>query len=153
MLRHAIKDQGRGQTQMELRTNGFWVIGGSKLVASLIHTRVFCRKLWRPTESQRMAELPKEHLDASAPFTYSMNCFGPFIVRKAHKQYKRYGLIFTSLLESSPYRNARRFVNRLIHQCIKMLHQPQRSCPTTTLRPRLKLKVLENKRKNWNKSE
>lgn len=90
--------QGRGQTQMELRTNGFWVIGGSKLVAKLIHTCVLCRKLRRPTESQRMAELPKERLEASAPFTYSgMDCFGPFIVKKARKEYKRYGLIFTCL--------------------------------------------------------
>ena len=83
---------------MELRTNGFWVIGGSKLVAKLIHTCVLCRKLRRPTESQRMAELPKERLEASAPFTYSgMDCFGPFIVKKARKEYKRYGLIFTCL--------------------------------------------------------
>lgn len=37
--------QGRSQTQMELRTNGFWVIGGSKLVAKLIHNCVLCRKL------------------------------------------------------------------------------------------------------------
>lgn len=90
--------QGRGQTQMELRANGFWVIGGSKLVAKLIHTCVPCRKLRRPTESQRMAELPKERLEASAPFTYSgMDCFGPFIVKKARKEYKRYGLIFTCI--------------------------------------------------------
>ncbi|KAK7909491.1 hypothetical protein WMY93_014175 [Mugilogobius chulae] len=93
-----ICHQGRGQTQMELRSNGFWVIGGSKLVAKLIHNCVLCRKLRRPTESQRMAELPKERLEASAPFTYSgMDCFGPFIVKKARKEHKRYGLIFTCL--------------------------------------------------------
>ncbi|XP_072769709.1 uncharacterized protein [Nerophis lumbriciformis] len=93
-----ICHQGRSQTQMELRSNGFWVIGGSKLVAKLIRTCVLCRKLRRPTESQRMAELPKERLEASAPFTYSgMDCFGPFIVKKARKEYKRYGLIFTCL--------------------------------------------------------
>ncbi|XP_030597267.1 uncharacterized protein LOC115788399 isoform X1 [Archocentrus centrarchus] len=90
--------QGRCQTQMELRTNGFWVIGGSKLVAKLIHTCVLCRKLRRPTEKQQMAELPKERVEATAPFTYSgMDCFGPFIVKKARKEYKRYGLIFTCL--------------------------------------------------------
>lgn len=90
--------QGRSQTLMELRANGFWVIGGSKLVAKLIHTCVFCRKLRRPTERQQMAELPKERVEASAPFTYSgMDCFGPFIVKKARKEYKRYGLIFTCL--------------------------------------------------------
>ncbi|XP_061897713.1 uncharacterized protein LOC133646409 [Entelurus aequoreus] len=93
-----ICHQGRSQTQMELRSNGFWVIGGSKLVAKLIRTCVLCRKLRRPTESQRIAELPKECLEASAPFTYSgMDCFGPFIVKKARKEYKRYGLIFTCL--------------------------------------------------------
>lgn len=87
------RHQGRAQTQMELRTNGFWVIGGSKLVAKLIHTCVLCRKLRRPTECQKMAELPKERLEASAPFTYSgMDCFGPFIVNKARKEYKRYDL-------------------------------------------------------------
>ncbi|XP_023197668.1 uncharacterized protein LOC111610010 [Xiphophorus maculatus] len=90
--------QGRGQTQMELRTNGFWVIGGSKLVAKMIRDCVFCRKLRRPTEKQRMADLPKERVESSAPFTYSgMDCFGPFIVKKARKEYKRYGLIFTCL--------------------------------------------------------
>lgn len=90
--------QGRCQTQMELRTNGFWVIRGSKLVAKLIHTCVMCRKLRRPPERQQMAELPKERVEASEPFTYSgMDCFGPFIVKKARKEYKRYGLIFTCL--------------------------------------------------------
>lgn len=90
--------QGRSQTLMELRANGFWVIGGSRLVAKLIHTCVLCRKLRRPTERQQMAELPTERVEASAPFTYSgMDCFGPFIVRKARKEYKRYGLIFTCL--------------------------------------------------------
>ncbi|KAL6471732.1 hypothetical protein MHYP_G00203820 [Metynnis hypsauchen] len=88
--------QGRNQTQMELRANGFWVIGGSKLVSKLIRTCVLCRKLRRPTENQQMAELPRERLEASAPFTYSgMDCFGPFIVKKARKESKRYGLIFT----------------------------------------------------------
>ncbi|GAA6093826.1 uncharacterized protein LOC119223490 [Tachysurus ichikawai] len=86
--------QGQSQTLNELRANGFWVIGGRRLVSKLIYTCVFCRKLRWPTERQRMAELPKERLEASAPFTYSgMDCFGPFIVTKARKQYKRYGLL------------------------------------------------------------
>ncbi|XP_024117236.1 uncharacterized protein LOC112138823 [Oryzias melastigma] len=83
---------------MELRANGFWVIGASKLVAKIIHNCVLCRKLRRPTELQKMADLPKERVEASAPFTYSgMDCFGPFLVKKARKEHKRYGLIFTCL--------------------------------------------------------
>lgn len=46
--------QSRSQTFM--RANWFCVIGGSKLVAKLIHTCVFSRKLCRLTERQQMAE-------------------------------------------------------------------------------------------------
>lgn len=90
--------QGRGQTQMELRANGFWLIGGSKSVAKLIYNCVRCRRLRRPVEEQRMAELPKERVEVSAPFSYcGMDVFGPFIIKRARKEYKRYGLILTCL--------------------------------------------------------
>ncbi len=42
-----ICHQGRGQTLMELRANGLWVIGGSKAVAKLIHKCVRCRRVRR----------------------------------------------------------------------------------------------------------
>ncbi len=45
-----ICHQGRNQTLTELRANGFWVIGGSKSVAKLIHRCVKCRRLRRPAE-------------------------------------------------------------------------------------------------------
>ncbi len=93
-----IWHQGRSQTQMELRANGFWILGCSKLVAKLINSCVQCRKVRRPVEEQRMAELPKERVEASTPFTYcGMDCFGPFIIKRNRKEYKRYGLIFTCL--------------------------------------------------------
>ncbi len=45
-----------------------------------------------------MAELPKERVEASAPFTHcATDVFGPFIINRAHKEYKRYGLILTCL--------------------------------------------------------
>ncbi|XP_027004017.2 uncharacterized protein LOC113643787 [Tachysurus fulvidraco] len=93
-----IHHQGRTQTLMELRANGFWTIGGSKSVAKLIHKCVWCRKLRRPAEEQRMSELPVERCEASAPFTFcGMDCFGPFVIKKGRKEHKRYGLIFTCL--------------------------------------------------------
>ncbi len=97
-----ICHQGRNQTLTELRANGFWVIGGSKSVAKLIHRCVKCRRLRQPAEEQRMAELPKERVEVSAPFTYcGIDCFGPFITKKARKEQKRYGLIFTCLASRS----------------------------------------------------
>ncbi|KAK0136963.1 Gypsy retrotransposon integrase-like protein 1 [Merluccius polli] len=92
-----ICHQGRNQTLTELRTNGFWVVGRSKSVAKLTHRCVKCRRLRQPAEEQRMAELPKERVEVSAPFTYcGIDCFGPF-TKKARKEQKRYGLIFTCL--------------------------------------------------------
>ncbi|XP_032418025.1 uncharacterized protein LOC116719582 [Xiphophorus hellerii] len=83
---------------MQLRINGFWIIGCSRLVAQMIHKCMQCRKLRRPLEEQLMAELPKERLEASAPFTYcGMDCFGPFVVKRNRKEHKRYGLVFTCL--------------------------------------------------------
>lgn len=90
--------QGRSQTQMELRANGFWILGSSKLVSKFIYKCVQCRKLRRPVEQQQMAELPKVRIEESAPFTNcGMDCFGPFIIKRYRKEHKRYGLIFTCL--------------------------------------------------------
>ncbi|XP_021324883.3 uncharacterized protein [Danio rerio] len=90
--------QGRSQTLMELRANGFWAIGANKSVSKLIHRCVKCRKLRRPTEEQQMSELPRECCEVSAPFTFcGMDCFGPFVTKRGRKEYKRYGLIFTCL--------------------------------------------------------
>lgn len=94
----SIFHQGRSQTQMELTANEFCLISGSKSVAKLIYKCVRCRKLQCPVEEQRMAELPRERVEATAPFTYcGMDVFGLFIIKRACKEYKRYGLILTCL--------------------------------------------------------
>lgn len=68
----------------------------SRAVASHVHHCVTCRKLRRPTEEQRMADLPSERTNPSPPFTYcGMDCFGPFITKQGRKDLKRYGLLFT----------------------------------------------------------
>ncbi|XP_056597979.1 uncharacterized protein LOC130433119 [Triplophysa dalaica] len=90
--------QGRGQTLNELRANGYWIVGGSKVVANYIKQCVTCRRARRPTETQKMADLPANRVDPSPPFSYcGMDCFGPFHTKQGRKEYKRYGLIFTCL--------------------------------------------------------
>lgn len=45
-----------------------------------------------------MAELPRERVEVSAPFTHcGMDVFGTFIIKRVPKEYKRYGLILTCL--------------------------------------------------------
>lgn len=93
-----IQHQGRGMTLNEIRANGYWIIGGTKAVQSCIHKCVMCRKVRRPLEEQKMADLPEDRLEPSPPFTScGMDCFGPFMIRKGRKEFKRYGLIITCL--------------------------------------------------------
>ncbi|XP_035854176.1 uncharacterized protein LOC118494390 [Sander lucioperca] len=82
--------QGRGQTLNELRAHGYWVVGGSKIVASYIKQCVTCRRARRPTETQKMADLPANRVDPSPPFSFcGMDCFGPFLTKQVRKEHKR----------------------------------------------------------------
>lgn len=90
--------QGRGQTLNKLRESGYWIIGGSKVVAKYIKGCVNCRKVRGPAEEQRMADLPFDRVDPSPPFTYTgVDVFGPFYTKQGRKEWKRYGLLFTCL--------------------------------------------------------
>jgi len=91
-----VRHQGRGMTLNEIRSQGYWIIGGSKQVAKHIKKCVTCRKLRGPNQEQKMADLPKERVEPSPPFTYvGMDCFGPVLVKNGRKETKRYGLLFT----------------------------------------------------------
>ncbi|KAK0130929.1 hypothetical protein N1851_034390 [Merluccius polli] len=91
-----VKHQGKGLTINEIRSNGYWIPGMNRAVASYIWQCVTCRRLRRSTEIQRMADLPPERVEPSPPFTYSgMDCFGPFFTKQGRKEHKRYGLLFT----------------------------------------------------------
>lgn len=93
-----VAHQGRGLTVSRIRTSGYWIIGCSTVVRSFLHKCVTCRRLRRPTESQKMADLPAERTVPSPPFTYvGCDVFGPFVVKEGRKEVKRYGLIFTCM--------------------------------------------------------
>ena len=93
-----IQHQGRGMTINEIRSNGIWIVGCSKAVASRIYKCVKCRKMRRPKEEQLMSDLPEDRMETSPPFTFcGMDCFGPFYVKEGHKEIKRYGLLFTCM--------------------------------------------------------
>lgn len=90
--------QGRGMTVNELRAKGFWILGCSHAISSCIYKCVKCRKFRRSTEHQQMADLPRDRMEETPPFTYcGIDCFGPFHVKDGRKESKRYGLLFTCL--------------------------------------------------------
>lgn len=90
--------QGRGITVNKIRSMGYWIIGCSRAVSSLIYKCVSCRKLRSQVMQQKMSDLPSERLNESPPFTYcGVDCFGPFMVKDGRKTLKRYGVLFTCL--------------------------------------------------------
>jgi hypothetical protein len=103
IIRHchqALSHQGRGMTLNELRSNGFWVIGGSPAVGYHIANYVSCQKLrGRGTvQEQKIANLSSDRLDPAAPFTYcAVDYFGPWYIKDGRKELKRYGVLLTCL--------------------------------------------------------
>jgi hypothetical protein len=90
--------QGRNLTMNEIRSRGYWIIGCRRVVSSLINKCVTCIKHRGKTKGQKMADLPKERVEPSPPFTYcGIDCFGPFSVKEGRKEVKRYGLIITCM--------------------------------------------------------
>ena len=89
---------GRSLTLNDLRAHGFYVLKGSKTVAQVIHICFVCRKQRRPTEKQKMADLPEERVEVQPPFYCSgMDVFGPYMVKQKRSEVKRYGLLITCL--------------------------------------------------------
>ncbi|KAK3743468.1 hypothetical protein QZH41_003291 [Actinostola sp. cb2023] len=128
-LRHfheRVKHQGKGMTLNEIRSNGFWITGGSSAVSNTIALCVKCQRLRGAVQEQRMADLPKDRLESAPPFTScGVDYFGPFLVKVGRKEVKRYGVLFTcmasraihleianSLDTDSPINAYRRFVSR-----------------------------------------
>ncbi|XP_052694947.1 uncharacterized protein LOC128173267 [Crassostrea angulata] len=65
LIRHfheQVKHQGRLFTEGTLRTAGYWILGGKRMILSFIPTCVTCRKLRRGLETQMMADLPEDRI-------------------------------------------------------------------------------------------
>ena len=105
----------------------YWIVGARRLVRQIISECRKCRRLYSKPMEQRMADLPKERVDAKEPpFTnVGVDCFGPFLTKSGRKQHKRYGCIFTCLttraihlevldtMDTSSFINAlQRFISR-----------------------------------------
>ena len=89
---------GRNTTMNQVRSQGFWIVGCRSVTSAVIHKCQRCIKLRGKPVTQIMADLPKERLTPSPPFTHcGIDVFGPFTVKEGRKEMKKYGLIFTCL--------------------------------------------------------
>lgn len=62
--------QGRMTTLNEIRSNGYWIIGGTSSFSCHILSCVRSHKIWGSTQSQKMLDLPKDRLHQTPLFTY-----------------------------------------------------------------------------------
>ena len=93
-----IQHQGRGVTQGEVRSAGYWIIGGSSAVLSHISKCLTCRQLRSMPQEQKMADLPKDCLQPAPPFIFcAVDYFGPCYIKDGRRELKRYGVLFTCL--------------------------------------------------------
>jgi len=126
-----VKHQGRHFTEGAVRAQGYWIIGAKRLISSVIHNCVQCRKLRGRHAEQIMADLPKDRVEPAPPFTYvGVDTFGPWNIvtrktRGGQASSKRWAILFTCLtiraihievvpeMSSSAFTNAlRRFIAR-----------------------------------------
>lgn len=114
------KHQGKGITLNEIRSHGFWIIGGSSAVSNVIASCVTCKKLRGAVIEQKMSDLPEDRLESCPPFTYcSVDYFGPFTIKEGRKELKRYGVLFTCMssraihLETAASLDTDSFINAL----------------------------------------
>lgn len=76
-----VQHQGRHFTEGAVRAAGLGVVAGKRLIGSVIHHCVTCRKLRGKLKVPKMADLPPERLSSSPPFTYvGLDVFGPWNV-------------------------------------------------------------------------
>ncbi|XP_046562008.1 uncharacterized protein LOC124270981 [Haliotis rubra] len=74
-----VKHQGRHFTEGAVRSGGFWVIGGKRMIASIVRKCIPCRRLRGKLEWQKMSDLPLDRLKVCPPFSYvGVDAFGPW---------------------------------------------------------------------------
>jgi hypothetical protein len=112
--------QGRGMTIAAVRSRGYWILGLSSVVSTMIFKCVTCRRLRAAPLGQKMAPLPEDRLQPGPAFTYvATDCFGPFYIQERRKELKRYGMIITCLtsraihIETVPSMTTDSFLNAL----------------------------------------
>ena len=89
---------GRGATMQEIRKTGNWIISCNALVRRVIHDCIMCQNMHGRFDEQIMADLPKDRVSESPPFTYcGVDIFGLFLVKERWRGLKRYGALFTCL--------------------------------------------------------
>ena len=84
-----VVHQGRHITEGAVRAAGYWITGGKRLVSSVIHRWVTCRRLRGQLQEQKVADLPADRLTPEPPFTnVGLDVFGLCAITTQNKRRK-----------------------------------------------------------------
>ena len=98
-----VKHQGRVFTHGLIRRSGYWIIGGKRLINSIIDKCLKCKKLRGQCQIQKMADLPADRVSPAPPFSYvGLDVFGPWQIcarrtRGGLAHGKRWAVLFTCM--------------------------------------------------------
>ena len=65
-----VQYQGCHITLGAIRSHGLWILGGKRLINSVIDKSIKCQKLCRRHQIQKMSDLPVDRLTPAPPFIY-----------------------------------------------------------------------------------
>ena len=104
-----IHDEGHNgvDTTMSKIRSKYWVVRLRRLVTSIRHNCVRCKRYEGRTVDQQMAPLPAQRLKPSPPWSFvGTDLFGPFVIKgevQRRTRGKAYGVIFTCLVTRAVY--------------------------------------------------
>lgn len=99
-----IQHQGRHLTECAIRAAGFWLVGGKRLIISVLRSCVTCKKLRGSFGWTKMADLPRDRLETGPPFTFvGIDTFGPWPIvyrktRGMQRNHNRWAILFTCMV-------------------------------------------------------
>ncbi|XP_021346186.1 uncharacterized protein LOC110445733 [Mizuhopecten yessoensis] len=100
-----VHHQGRHLTEGAIRSAGYWIVGGRRVVNSVIHSCVTCKRLRGKLGWTHIAQLPSDRVEPGPAFSFvGVDVFGPWPVvvkrslRGSTTSAKRWGVLFTCLV-------------------------------------------------------
>lgn len=96
---HLLSGHSGQEYVLSLIRKSYWIIKGRVAVRRVLSRCFSCRRRQAPFGAQKMADLTAERVTPDKPpFTFvGVDCFGPFWVKRARSQVKRYGVLYTCL--------------------------------------------------------
>ena len=96
---HLLSGHSAQEYVLSLIRKSYWIIKGRVAVRRVVNRCFSCRRRQAPFKTQKMADLPADRVTPNKPpFSFvGVDCFGPFWVKRARSQVKRYGVLYTCL--------------------------------------------------------